>query len=180
MRNETKIASRKTRVKLIGIIACVVIALATYLVLQFTVTPEQLGFNQIWMLFIVLFMSIGLFLLVLSVLQKRTLFTVAGGGSFIIGLATLLFCLHKYVPWFVTIIIILALLAILFLLTFLIKTPSLAIEYDNGAGSERGSYKERKEQADMRRAAERAAENEKPMPAVKSFAPGADDGDDNK
>ena len=171
MRKETKAAAKKTQVKLIGIIICFVLALATYLILQFTVTREQLGFTQIWMLFIVLFMSIGLFLLTLSALQKRTLLFVSGGGSFIIGLAILLFCLHKYIPWFVTIIIIIVLLIIMFLLTFTIKAPDLKIEYDNGPGSDRKSYEERKAEADAKREAERQAEKEKPLPTIQSFAP---------
>ena len=73
MRTETKVAAKKTRIRLIGIIICFVLALATYLILRFTVTKEQLGFHQIWMLFIVLFMSVGLFLLIMSAIQKRTL-----------------------------------------------------------------------------------------------------------
>ena len=175
MRNETKVAAKKTRVRLIGIIICFVIALATYLILQFTVTKEQLGFAPIWMLFIVLFMSVGLFLLVMSAIGKRTLWFVSGGGSFIIGLAILMFCLHKYIPWFVTLIILAVLLIIMFLLTFTIKAPDLKIEYDNGAGSERKSYEERKAEQDAKREAERQAEKEKPLPTIQSFAPNKDE-----
>ena len=175
MRTETKVAAKKTQVKLIGIIICFVLALATYLILQFTVTKEQLGFSQIWMLFIVLFMSTGLFLLVMSAIQRRTLWFVSGGGSFIIGLAILLFCLHRHIPWFVTIIIIVVLLIIMFLLTFTIKAPDLKIEYDNGPGSDRKPYEERKAEADAKREAERRAEKEKPLPTVQSFAPDKDE-----
>ena len=86
-----------------------------------------------------------------------------------------MFCLHKIIPWFVTIIVIIVLLIIMFLLTFTIKAPDLKIEYDNGPGSGRKDYEERHAEQVAKREAERQAEREKPLPTIQSFAPDKDE-----
>ena len=80
MRNETKVAAKKSRVQLIGVIASIIVAVATYLIVRFAVGKEKLGFAPIWMLFIVFFMLTGIIFLVLTALHKRTL-TMVGGGA---------------------------------------------------------------------------------------------------
>jgi|GEM_PF-2260839 len=169
MRESTKARVKITRIRLVGLIICTVLALATFLIVQFAVGKEKLGFAPVWMLFIVGFMSAGLLLLALSIRGARSLSLVVGGVSFVLGLAILLFCLQKYIPWFVTVIIVVALLLVLFLLAFVFKAPSLALEFDNDKDSGRKTYKERKDEEAARRQAEREAEKEKPLPEIKSF-----------
>ena len=177
MRTETKVAANKARVQLICLIVSVIVAVTTFIILQLAVGKEKLGFAPIWMLFIVFFMLLGASFLVLSALHRRTLIMVSGGASFIIGLAILMFCLNKYIPWFITIIVILALIVILFVLTFVVKAPALAVEFDNGPGSGRESYETRRAEAEARRVAEREAEASKPLPVIQSFKPEKDDDD---
>lgn len=169
MRSQTKLAVNKTRVKLIGAIVALVLALGGFLICQLAVGKEKLGFPPFMMLFIVFFLSFGIIYLVLSAIFKRTITMVVGGGSFIVGLAILLLCLSPIVKWYVTLIIVVVLVLILFLLTFVTKAPKLAVEYDNGDGSGRKPYAERAKETEERRAREAEENKATARPEIKSF-----------
>ena len=169
MRNETKKVINQTRARLLCTIISVILAFAAYLICRLAVGKEKLGFPPFLMLFIVFFLSMGICYIVLSLIHKSKFTFVAGGGCFIIGAAFLMFCLYAVISWYITVITLLVMIAILFLLTFFVATPMLTIEYDNGPGSGRKPYAERKAEQEAEREEKKRNEEEKPMPEIKSF-----------
>ncbi len=159
---ENKIKSRK--IYMIVQIAAIAIALATWLIVQFAVGKEKLGFAPIFMLFIVYFLASGVVSLVLALIGKSTHLMVTGGIEAVIGLEFLLFCVCNKKFWWVYIMIGLIVLGIIFLATFATKAKTLEIEFDNAEDKERKTYAERK--------AEKEAfpeEEEQVLPEIKSF-----------
>ena len=169
MNKETNVAVKKMRVRLICVIVASVLAAAAFFICQFAVGAEKLGFQPFLMLFIVFFLFVGVSFLIIAAIRRRTLIMLSGGGSFIIGLVILMICLHKVIPWYVTLVVAVTLIFILFIMTFVTKAPDLHIEYDNGPGSGRKDYKERRAEKEEELKKEHEAEKEKPLPEIKSF-----------
>ncbi len=154
---------KNTRLYTIGFIVSLLLSLVLFLVMQFAVGKEKLGFAPILSLFFGIFILSGLFFITVALLKRRTLVLVFGGGIFLLGLLILLLCLK--VLWWVVLIVFLVLLIALFLSTFITKAPQLALEFDNAPDSDRPSFEERQAQKDK----EDAEKQEKPLPEIKSF-----------
>ncbi len=167
MREATKKRAKNTRVRLLMLIISTLLALTAFLVCEFAVGKEDLGFSPFFMLFIVFFMSVGIGYLVYALVKKSTLIFSIGGLSLIAGSFILMLCLHLI--WYVVLIVTLALCLIVFFSVFLFKTPETTLEFDNGEGSERKPYEQRKAEEDEQRATRLATEKDKELPEIKSF-----------
>lgn len=143
------------------------VSLITYLIMQFAVGKEALGFAPIWMLFIVYFLVSFIFYGVTGVISKKAVSLVFGGISGTVGLEILLFCVAGSKYWFVWVLIGLIILAITFALTFFLKADKLAIEFDNAPDAGRKTYEQRIE--DNVKAESEDKKEEKPLPEIKSF-----------
>lgn len=151
-----------TRILLVGVILIIVVAMTSWLICQFAVGSEKLGFPAILILFTVLFMGIGLYQLSFAVFAKRALMLMFGTIFSVIGLIFLLAIFS--VQWWVILLISIALLVIGAIGVYAMKAPKLAIEYDNSPESERKTYAEKKSEE-----AGKPKEEEKPLPEIKSF-----------
>lgn len=167
MLESTKKKITSSKINSVAQIILLAISLITYLIVQFAVGKEALGFSPIWMLFIVYFLGSFLFYVVTGVIFKRAVSLVFGGISGTLGLEILLFCVAGGKYWFVWVLIGLIILAITFALTFFLKADKLAVEFDNAPDAERKTYEQRTlEKAE----AESNGEKEgKPLPEIKSF-----------
>ena len=157
------------KIKVISLVAALVVALAAWLICQFAVGKDNLGFAPVWMLFIVFFLGSGLFNLVYGIVKRTAIETGLGGASAVIGLTILLICLK--IEWWIALIIAVVLLAVLFFSLFFVKSSTIeqAMEFDNAADAGRKSYAERKTETEERKEAERKAEQEQELPEIKSF-----------
>ncbi len=167
MREATKKKAKYTRVRLLMLILSTVLALTAFLICEFAVGKEDLGFSPFFMLFIVFFMCVGLGYLIYAFIRKSTLVFSIGGLSFIAGAFILMLCLHLI--WYVVLVVTLALCAVVFFSVFLFKAPETTLEFDNGEGSDRKPYEQRKAEEDEQRAIQLATEKEKELPQIKSF-----------
>lgn len=167
MLESTKKKITSSKINSVAQIILLAVSLITYLIVQFAVGKEALGFSPIWMLFTVYFLGSFLFYVVTGVIFKKAVSLVFGGITGTIGLEILLFCVAGGKYWFVWVLIGLIILAITFALTFFLKADKLAIEFDNAEDAPRKSY-------DQRTRGKAEAENktekeEKPLPEIKSF-----------
>lgn len=167
MLESTKKKILSSKINSVAQIVLVTVALITYLILQFAVGKEALGFAPIWMLFTVYFFGSFLFYVVTGVIFKKAVSLVFGGISGTIGLEILLFCVAGGKYWFVWVLIGLIILAITFALTFFLKADKLAIEFDNAEDAQRKTYDQRLEE--KAKAESEAKKEEKPLPEIKSF-----------
>lgn len=170
MFESTERKSNSRRLKTLVITAALVLALAAWLVCQFAVGKEKLGFSPIWMLFIVFFLGAGLFNFVYGILKKNAVDFVLGGAASVCGLTILLLCLLGAF-WWVAFVVAVVLIVALVLSTFLLKAPVVeqTMEFDNAEDAGRKSYEERKAELEERKAAERKAEADEVLPEIKSF-----------
>lgn len=127
-------------VKLIASIVIIVITVATYLICQFAIGSEKLGFSGAFILPIVAGFGFGAVSLILGVINKSTSDLCFGTLWFIVGVVFLLWALKVY--WYVNLIIAIALLAIGFLLAFVMRAKSLAIKFDNAEHEQKKLEKE--------------------------------------
>ena len=151
------------------LVGALVVALATWLICQFAVGAEKLGFAPIFMLFIVFFLGAGLVNFVLGIFWKSAISITLGGISAIIGLTILLICLLD--DWWIAPIVAIVLIVALMIATFAVKAPVIekSMEFDNDADMDRKSYEERKAETEARKDAERKADAEAELPEIKSF-----------
>ncbi len=163
MLESTRQKVKNTRLYLVGFIVSLLLSLTLFLILQFAVGKEELGFAPIFSLFFGTLLLSGLFFIILSLTKKRTFLLATGGGLFLFGLLILLLCLK--VLWWVVLIICLVLTFALFLSTFITKAPQLVLEFDNAPDVERLPYEERLAQKKK----EEAEKEQKPLPEIKSF-----------
>lgn len=164
MLDSTKKKIQSSKVNAIVQIALIFVALVVYVIVQFAVGKEKLGFAPVCMLFIVYFLGAFLFGIVSGVITRSGIAVVFGGISGVIGLEILLFCVAGAKYWYVWVLIGLVTIILTFALTFLLKSDKLVVEFDNQEGSGRKTYEER--------CAEKAAmpkPEEKPLPEIKSF-----------
>lgn len=164
MLNSTEKKIKSTKINAIVQIALVAVALIVYLIVQFAVGKEALGFAPVCMLFIVYFLGAFLYGVVLGLMTRSGISVVFGGVSGVIGLEFLLFCVANAKYWYVWILIGLVMLIMIFALTFFLKSDKLAIEFDNAKDSGRKTYDER-----MAEKAAMPKPEEKPLPEIKSF-----------
>ncbi len=127
-------------VKLIASIVVIVIAVATYLICQFAIGSEKLGFPGAFILPIVAGFGFGVVSLIFGVINKSTSDLCFGTLWFIVGVVFLLWALKVY--WYVNLIIAIALLAIGFLLAFVMRAKSLVIKFDNAEHEQKKLEKE--------------------------------------
>lgn len=166
MREETKKRARNTRITLLLLIISLLLSLTAFLVCEFAVGNDKLGFSPIFMLFIVFFMTLGLEYIGYAIVKKTMFIFSVGGLSLVVGAFILLLCLH--VKWYVVLISAIVMCIVVFFSVFLFKAPETTLEFDNGEGSERKPYEQRKAEAAEQKAAE--LENEKQgLPQIKSF-----------
>lgn len=167
MLESTKKKITSSKINSVAQIILLAISLITYLIMQFAVGKEALGFSPIWMLFMVYFLGSFLFYVVTGVISKKAVSLVFGGISGTLGLEILLFCVAGGKYWFVWVLIGLIILAITFALTFFLKADKLAIEFDNAPEAQRKTYEQRTlEKAEAEKVAK---DEEKPLPEIKSF-----------
>lgn len=161
--------SKGRKIKVISLVVALVVALAAWLICQFAVGKENLGFAPAWMLLIVFFLGAGLFNLVYGIIKRTAIEISLGGAAAIIGLAVLLGCLK--IQWWIALVIAIVLLLTLFLSLFFVKSSTIeqTMEFDNAADAGRKSYAERKAENEERKEAERKAEQEQELPEIKSF-----------
>lgn len=167
MLESTKKKITSSKINSVAQIILLAISLITYLIVQFAVGKEALGFSPIWMLFIVYFLGSFLFYVVTGVIFKRAVSLVFGGISGTLGLEILLFCVAGGKYWFVWVLIGLIILAITFALTFFLKADKLAVEFDNAPDAERKTYEQRT--LEKAEAESNGEKEEKPLPEIKSF-----------
>lgn len=167
MRNSTKQTAKNTRIRMLMLIISAVLGLAAFLICEFAVGKEKLGFAPIFMLFIVYFMLVGVEYLVYSLIKKRTLMFSVGGLSLLVGAFILMLCLKAM--WYVVLAITIVLCMVIFFSVFLFKAPETTLEFDNGEDSQRKPYEERKAELEAKNAAELEAEKNKELPEIKSF-----------
>lgn len=166
MNNKTAEKVKTTKIRLFLVIISLVLSLAAYLVCQFAIGKEKLGFSPVFMLFIVFFMLDGAEYLVFSAVKKSTFAFAMGGLSLIAGTLILLLCLK--VVWYAVLISAIVLCAVVFFSVFLFRTPELTQEFDNGDGSERADYEVRKAEKQAQKQAELLREQDD-LPEIKSF-----------
>lgn len=167
MLESTKKKITSSKINSVAQIILLAISLIMYLIVQFAVGKEALGFSPIWMLFIVYFLGSFLFYVVTGVIFKRAVSLVFGGISGTLGLEILLFCVAGGKYWFVWVLIGLIILAITFALTFFLKADKLAVEFDNAPDAERKTYEQRT--LEKAEAESNGEKEEKPLPEIKSF-----------
>ena len=170
MLESTKKKTSMRKINSFVLIGALIVALAAWLVCQFAVGAEKLGFPPILMLFIVFFLGAGLVNLAFGFINKSAISISLGGISSIIGLTILLICLLTDF-WCVFLIVAVVLLAALLFAAFAVKAPVIekSMEFDNAADSGRKSYEERKAETEARKEEERKAEKEAELPEIKSF-----------
>lgn len=164
MLNSTKQKIKMTKTALLSQVITIFIALVAFLIVQFAVGYDKLGFAPIWMFFIVYFLGTFAFALPCGIVKKSALAVIAGGVSGVLGLEVLLFSVANAKFWYVWIVIGLVALILVFVLTFFLKTDTLTVEFDNQEDSGRKTYAERKAEKENAPATE-----EKPLPEIKSF-----------
>lgn len=158
-----KIKSRK----LVSLVQAGLVALSliTYVIFQFAVGKESLGFSPIWMIFIVYFLGSALFYLTTGVLVRSAVSLVYGGITCVLGLEILLFCLVGGKYWYAFLLIGVLILAIVFAMTFFLKADKLAVEFDNAPDSGRKTYAEKSAEKE-----ENSTKKEEPvLPEIKSL-----------
>lgn len=142
------------------------LSLIGFLIAQFAVGKEKLGFAPIWMLFMVYF--VGGFILGLTTgLVKRSALSVFFGGiSGVIGLEIILFCVANIKYWYVWIVIGLVLLVMVFIAVYVMKSDKLTIEFDNRKHDLKKAAAEKEKTEKLK--AEGKEEKEE-LPEIKSF-----------
>ena len=161
--------SKSRKIKVIALVAALVVALIAWLICQFAVGKDNLGFAPAWMLPIVLFLGAGLFNFVYGLIKKTAIEISFGGVVAVVGLAILLICLK--IEWWIALVIALVLILAIFFSMFLIKSTTIeqSMEFDNAADAGRKSYADRKAETEARKEEERKAEQEQGLPEIKSF-----------
>ncbi len=143
-------------------IALIVLSVVVWLICQFAVGSDKLGFPAILSLFFTFFLTFGVFYIVFALVKKSSYTFASGGVSFVVGLIFLFAALKFY--WWVILVLTIALLSITALATVALKAPELHIQFDNQEGSGHKTYAEKK--------AEEAAKEKEPeeeLPKLKSF-----------
>lgn len=166
MLQSTKKKIKSYKMTVLSQIITIAVALTVYLIMQFAVGSEKLGFEPIWMLFIVYFLGTFLFGFITGLITKSAAAFVFGSVSGVIGLEILLFSAADKKYWYVWVVIGVVLLVLLFVSTFFLKSDKLVVEFDNQPDSARKTYAEKKAEGAY---SENKDEEEKPLPEVKSF-----------
>ncbi len=156
--SEKKISANK--INGISQLILVGLALIGFLIAQFAVGKEKLGFAPIWMLFMVYFVGGFLLGITTGLIKGSALSVLFGGVSGVIGLEIILFCVANIKYWYVWIVIGLVLLVMVFIAIYVMKSDKLAIEFDN-----------RKHDLKKTAAKEtgKAEKKEEELPQIKSF-----------
>ena len=163
----TKKANIKTGL-LIGVAASAILALAAFLIAHFAITQEKLGFAPILLMFMVFFFALAVDFGIFALIAKSTLYFVFCGGAAWVGLAFLLFTLIAYIPWYITILVLLVLAFVVFVLVFAFRAKTLEIDYSSN-DPQRKPYAVRQAEAEGKRRQQLEEEKNKPLPEVKSF-----------
>ena len=164
MLDSTKKKINNTKIVTFAQMILIVVALATWLILKFTVGKEGLGFQPFTMLFIVYFMGAGLFNIIFGIVTKNKLMIRIGGVLLVIGLEFLFFAVAPGKYWWLYILVGIVLLVVLAISTFAMHAEQVEIEFDNQPDAPRKTYWERKAEE-----AKAEPEEEKPLPEIKSF-----------
>lgn len=165
MLNSTKKAIKSRKITaLVQALLCAV-ALIVYVIFQFAIGKDNLGFSPIWMIFIVYFLGSAGFYLTAGILVKSAVSLIYGGISCVLGTEILLFCLIGGKYWYAFLLIGVLILAIVFALTFYLKSDKLVVEFDNAPDSERKTYAERTDEVKE----ESSQKEETSLPEIKSF-----------
>ena len=166
MLKSTQKNAKNVKIYILAQIVIMALALIGFLICQFAVTKEKLGFAPILMLFIIYFAGAGLFCLTAGIMQKRPLSIIFGGVSLVVGLEIVFFAAADIRYWYIWIVIGLVLIIIACLAVFLsLKPTQITTEFDNQEDSQRKTYQERREELKKQ-----AEEKEEPqLPEIKSF-----------
>ncbi len=166
MLKSTQKNAKNVKIYILAQIVIMALALIGFLICQFAVTKEKLGFVPILMLFIIYFAGAGLFYLTAGIMQKRPLSIIFGGVSLVVGLEIVFFAAADIRYWYIWIVIGLVLIIIACLAVFLsLKPTQITTEFDNQEDSQRKTYQERREE--LKKQAEEKEEPE--LPEIKSF-----------
>lgn len=163
MLESTKKTVTHAKLMLIATIAILVLSVSLWLILQFAVGSEKLGFPALLSLFIAFFVCEGFFCIQIGIFKKKAYVFAGGSILFVIGL--LFTFIATKLLWWVALIICIAALIVAFFGTMLIKAPELAVEMDNAEGSGHKTYFERKAEEE----AEKKDEEPVELPQIKSF-----------
>ena len=167
--NEVTNKKAKTKAWLLtGVAVCAILALAAFLIAEFAVGAAKLGFAPILLGFIVFFFALALDFGIFALIAKSALYFLFCGGSLWIGLAFLLFTLIAFIPWYVTVLVLLVVAFVVFVMTFVSRAKTLEIDYSSN-DPQRKPYAERQAEAAAKRQRELEEEKNKPLPEVKSF-----------
>lgn len=164
---KNKIKSRK--IVSLAQITIIILSLIGFLICQFAVGKDNLGFAPIWMLFIISFLGNFVFYFVSGIIKKSVISIMAGGVSGVVGLEIILFLVANIKYWYVWVVIGLLLFVILFVSTFFFKAESLEIEYDNAPDSGRKSYAEKMAEKTAEKNNAKNNTDKEVSPEIKSF-----------
>ncbi len=137
----------------------VFLSLIGFLIAQFAVGKDALGFAPIWMLFIIYFVLEFVLGITLGFIKRSSLSLLFGGISGVVGLEIILFCVANIKYWYVWIVIGLVLLVMTFIGVYVMSSDKLAVKFDN-------------EKHDLNKASAKEdaiPKEEKELPKIKSF-----------
>lgn len=120
------------------------VSLAVYLICQFAVGKDVLGFLPVCTLFITYFLGSFLYGFIGGVIKRSLVGILLGGISGIIGLEILLFAAAGAKFWYVWIIVGVIVAVITLAMATFVKSDKLAIKFDNAPETGRKTYVEKK------------------------------------
>lgn len=120
------------------------VSLTVYLIFQFAVGKDVLGFLPVCTLFITYFLGSFLYGFIVGVIKRSLVGILFGGISGIIGLEILLFAAAGAKYWYVWIIVGVIVAIIMLAMLVFVKSDKLAIKYDNAPETGRKTYAEKK------------------------------------
>lgn len=145
MRESTKKSANFGRFVAIMLAVIVVLSVALWLVGQYGIGSEKLGFRAILILFACLFGLSGIFLTIVGIFKRSGSTLFFGGPSLMIGF---IFLMKMFkVPNLAIVIISIAILVITFIAIYVFKAPQLIVETDNDPEAGHKTYAERQKEA---------------------------------
>lgn len=142
----TKTNEKSKSIKINALFQMIMLAvsLTVYLIFQFAVGKDVLGFLPVCMLFITYFLGSFLYGFIGGVIKRSLVGILLGGISGIIGLEILLFAAAGAKFWYVWIIVGVIVAVITLAMATFVKSDKLAIKFDNAPETGRKTYAEKK------------------------------------
>ena len=153
--------SKTTKLTLILLAVSTLLSGIVWLILQFAIGSEKLGFPAVLSLFFTLFLLYGLVFLYDALVKKSVATSILTAFSFMLGILFVLIAC-KVLWWVILIICLLVLIACSFLIMG-VMTKKTTIQFDNSEGSGYKTYAERKAEKD------KEEEEITELPEIKSF-----------